>query len=150
MYPEPFLDENHGTLLSIESIVVAYYREHPNLSDSNVEKVYNSLQRVFDKEVQGKNPPKLRFNDLEQDLFDRIEAICRILVGDDDAEPLSEDEQETVETDSEEIEALEIDPVPKDVMVKCMKRLRSSIKTWTGRNAYGRQGYLNYVSSFIG
>ncbi|GAB5493626.1 MAG: hypothetical protein Phog2KO_38410 [Phototrophicaceae bacterium] len=138
MYPDSFLDENQFILMAIESQVTNYYAEHPELVDYNVEKVYNSIQRVFEKEIQDKNPPKLRLKPREQELYDRIENVCRLYTG-----------EQTIESEEADIDdILASHPVAKDTIVKCMKRLRSSIKTWTG-NVYGQRGYLDYVSNFI-
>lgn len=132
----------------IELNVVMYYREHPKLADSNLEKIYNSIQRTYEKEIQEKNPPKLRFNELEQDLFDSIHHITRYFIGEAKMEVLETDDNE--DETSEKIEDMNADfePVSKKAIVDCMKRLRSSIKIWSG-NAYGRQGYLNYISQFM-
>ena len=168
MFQDDFLDAHQGILQSIEMSVVAYYRNHQNLVDYNVEKIYNGIQRTFDKEIQGKNPPRLKFSPLEQELFDNIERFCRIFVGDAELSELYEEVEEEgdaaqeineedipkiiVEVDEgrEEDEDLDslIDPVSKEVVVQAMKRLRKSIKTWTG-NTYGKQGYLNYISNFM-
>lgn len=138
MHNDPFLDENQFILMAIESQVTSYYAEYPKLVDHNVEKVYNSIQRVFDKEIQDKKPPKLRLKPLEQGLYDRIENVCRLYTG-----------EQTIESEEADIDdILASHPASKSTIVKCMKRLRSSIKTWTG-NVYGQRGYLDYVSNFI-
>jgi len=140
MKNDMFFEENQFILMAIESQVIAHYRENPELVDNNVEKVYNSLQRVFDKEVKERNAPKLRFNPIEQALYDRIETICRLYTGEEVLD--SEDE----ELDEDDI--LNFNPVSKTVIIQCMKRLRSSIKTWSG-NTYGIRGYLDYISNFM-
>lgn len=140
MKKDVFFEENQFILMAIESQVTAHYRENPELVDNNVEKVYNSLQRVFDKEVKERDAPKLRFKPIEQALYDRIESVCRLYTGEEILE------SEVGELDEEDI--LAFDPAAKTIIIQCMKRLRSSIKTWSG-NTYGIRGYLDYISNFM-
>lgn len=157
MRPDAFFDEHQDILESIEMNVIAYYREHPSLTDYHVEKIYNGLQRTFEKELQDRKPPKLRFNELEQDLFDIIEDISRFFVGEAEVEiheahdHAHETEEQIVQNEDEESdeELLDsIEPVSKEVIVKAMKRLRGSIKTWTGK-VQGKRGYLDYISQYL-
>ncbi len=142
MRKDEFFDENQDVLRAIEFEVVRYYRLRPELVDNNVEKVYNGLQRVFDKEVQDKKPPKLRFTPLEQELYDRIDDICRVHTND------GIEDDENMEELLEIQEDFEFHIVSKTVIIQCMKRLRKSIKTWSG-NTYGIRGYLDYISNFM-
>lgn len=151
MRPDPFFDEHQGILQSIEMNVVAYYREHPELTDYNVEKVYNGLQRSYEKEIQDRKAPKLRFNEMEQDLFNKIENISRFFVGEVDLQQVRDQDSEDSEHEdeaSDEDEPGLIEPVSKEVIVKALKRLRGSIKTWTGK-VRGQRGYLDYISQFM-
>lgn len=131
-----FSEENQGILLSIESTVMGFYRENPDLVDHNVNKVYEAVQRRFEKEVKGKKPSKLRLKGLEEELHKEVLSICQIQIG----------EESIIDEDGEEVYVGE---TSKETMIACMKKLRKSIKTWTG-NAYGRRGYLDYVRRFIG
>lgn len=136
MLRDEFFEANQGTMLSIESTIMRFYREHNDLVDHNVNKVYEAVQRRFEKEVKGKNPPKLRLKGLEEELYESLLGICQILIGE---EPVEDEGGEEVY----------VGEASKETMIACIKRLRSSIKTWTG-NAYGRRGYLDYVSRFVG
>jgi hypothetical protein len=128
-------DEYQGIFMTIELEVVNTYRNNPELVDHNVDKVYEGLHRTFEKELQGKNPPRLRLNDLEEALHDRLTGLCEIFLGDG----------ELKNEDGEDID-LPMEPISKEVIVKILKRLRSSIKTWS---SYGRRGYLEYISRFM-
>lgn len=136
MFNDDFVEANEGILMSIESAVMGFYRDHVDLVDYNVDKVYEAIQRTFEKELQGKNPPTLRLKGLEEELHSNVLNICKVLIGE---EPVEDEEGNEVT----------LPAVPKETIVDCMKRLRKSIKTWTG-NAYGRTGYLDYVKRFIG
>jgi hypothetical protein len=136
MSHDEFFEANQGILLSIESTVIRFYHDHNELVDHNVNKVYEAIHRKFEKELQGKNPPKLRLKGLEEELHETLLAICLIMIGEESVE--GEDGEESY-----------VGEVSKELMIACIKRLRSSIKTWTGK-AYGRRGYLDYVRRFIG
>lgn len=144
MKKDIFFEENQFILMAIESQVTITYRQNPELVDNNVEKVYNSLQRVFDKEVKERDAPKLRFTPLEQDLYDRIDTVCRLYTGEQllDSKALDVEDEDDLELD------FNPNPVSKTIIIQCMKRLRSSIKTWSG-NTYGIRGYLDYISQFM-
>lgn len=148
MRSDPFFDEHQGILQSIETNVVAYYREHPELTDYNVEKVYTGLQRTFEKEIQDRKAPKLRFNELEKRLFDMIEGISRFFVGEKGLLPHKEQDGFAEDEESDEILLDSGESVSKEVIVKALKRLRGSIKTWTGK-VRGQRGYLDYISQFM-
>jgi hypothetical protein len=40
-----------------------------------------------------------------------------------------------------------LEPVPFDVIVECLKRIRKSIQRWNREG--GRQGYLKFVEQFV-
>lgn len=134
MRTDDFFEANQGILMSIESVVISYYRDHPDLVDHNVDKVYEAIQRTYEKELKGKKPPKLRLKDLEVELHEDVLSVCMIMLG-----------EETVE--DEEGNDITVGSASKETIIACMKKLRSSIKTWT--SSYGRRGYLDYVSNFI-
>ncbi|MDQ7035343.1 MAG: hypothetical protein Q9P01_11055, partial [Anaerolineae bacterium] len=59
------------------------------------------------------------------------------------------DEDDIDDEDMDEDDEPIIETISKETMVKIMRRLRRSINTWSGSNAYGRRGYLNYISQFM-
>ena len=135
MRSDEFFDDNQGLLLSIESAVIKFYREHPTLLDHNVDKVYEGIQRTYEKAVQGKNPPTLRWKDLEEDLFNDLMLVIKVMSGENSLS-------------TEEGEEIMLPPTPPEVIVAALKLLRKSIGTWTGKTQ-GRRGYLDYVDGFI-
>ena len=107
------------------------------MSDHQVDKVYEAIERILEKQLQGKNLPKLRWKDNEEGLFHLLMAISELLMG------------ETLKTQEGEDFDLPTEPISRELLIKIMKRLRSSVKLWTGSSAFGRQGYLNYISKFM-
>jgi hypothetical protein len=157
-------DEYQHIFMNIELNVVMVCRKYTELVDHNIDKVYEAVQRTLEKELQGKNPPKYRWKGHEEDLFEAVEGMTRVLLGEDslveyvksdedtthDAEATVDDEvEDDDEADDDDDDEIEVETVPKEVMVKILKRLRSSVHTWTGSSAYGRRGYIDYISNFM-
>jgi hypothetical protein len=155
-------EEYQHIFMSIELNVVSKCRQYTDLVDHNIDKVYEAVQRTLEKELQSRNPPTYRWKGHEEELFNAVEGMARVLIGEDslveylesesdidDAETLTPDESAIVEEDDEGEDEIEVETVSKEIMVKIMKRLRSSVKTWTGSSAYGRRGYIDYISRFL-
>lgn len=130
MNEDELLAKYEDVLRFIEDAIVSYYREHPELSDHNVDKVYEAISRMLQNEQRDKKPPRIKLTELEAGLHEGVLKSARWLIG--EGKMLDESG-----------EAVELDPMPKDDMIACLKRLRSSIKRWT--TDYGRQGYLDFI-----
>jgi hypothetical protein len=124
MKHDPFLEEHSDKLQPIEQAVLSYFRSHRHLVDHNVDKIYEAIQRHYEKLLQGKNPPSLRFSVDEEALYNQLLPLALGLFA-------AEDDKENQKT-----------------LIAAMKVLRRSIHTWTG-SAYGRQGYLNYIDRML-
>ena len=129
--------EYENIFMTIEKNVVDTCRKYSDLVDHNIDKVYEAVQRTLEKELQGKNPPTYRWKGHEEELFYTVDALVHLFLGDEALE--------ITDADSE----IEVETVSKETMVKILKRLRSSVKTWTGSSAYGRRGYIDYISRFL-
>lgn len=116
-------EKHQAFLYDIERAVIYYYREHPELTDYSVGKVYELVERLYTAESQGKKPPKARLNEAETTIYEAVKTVCQ---------------QWMDKPNSEYNPALIAD---------LFKGLRSSIRLWG--TDYGRQGYLNYVNGFI-
>lgn len=66
---------------NIKSAIIRFYREHPGLLDHNVHKVYEALERQYNAEMNGRNPPPLRLTPLEQVLYDKVSVVCQRWMG---------------------------------------------------------------------
>jgi hypothetical protein len=118
-----FEEEHRSILLNIESTVINRYITQPEMVDHNVDKVYETLMREYQAALKDKAPPKQRFNEIEQTLYDELRPILEI-------EMRHGYDTETI--------------------IAVLKRLRTSIRLWgKGKGSYGRQGYLNYVRNFL-
>lgn len=123
-------DEYQDVLQNLEFAIVSVYRQHPDLSDHQVDKAMEGLVRTYQAELKGRSTPSLKFGELDQKVFDAVHEMCELRLG-----------RSAVE-DTSEMRTLTVDEI-----ILCLKRIRSSISTWT--KDYGRQGYLNFVSPFL-
>lgn len=115
---------------NIETVVTVIYRDEDiDLTDSQVDRAYEMLQRGYQAELREKNPPLLKLNGPAMTVYEAVRDICEIHLGRGDA--------------PEEIAILTVEEI-----VDVLKRLRKSIKLWT--KEYGRVGYLDYIGGFIG
>lgn len=134
----PFEKEYEDVLQNIEHTIVSAYREEPEISDWTVETALDGLTKTYLAEMRGRTPPRLRLDDREQALYDRLQTMCEWRLG---RSPMTlEDEQgNPVETD--------IPPITLDEIIACLKRIQLSVKRWHKQG--GRRGYLEFVSQYV-
>jgi hypothetical protein len=125
-------EEHEDILQNIEFIVVNTFREHPEVIDYDVERVYEMLIREYarpDSEINPAFPTEIRAT-----LYERMKHICDWRLG-----------RAAIGQDGDVIPGPE--PVTPDVIVACLKRLRRSVSKWSKRG--GRQGYLNFINEYV-
>ncbi len=130
MQPE---DEYLDVLQNIEAAIVAFYRDHPELTDYQVDAAFEALIRTYQREKIG-GQAVLPKGSLAQDVYRSIKMTCDWRLG-----------RENVV--DEEGQPLGVEPLTIDEIQACLKRLRKSLATWNKRS--GTQGYLNYIRQFI-
>jgi hypothetical protein len=130
---QPFEEKYMSVLQNIEAAIVSVYNNHPDLTDWSVSSILEKLERAYKNETSGRTAPPNRFTELEQELFDMVKLICDWRLG--------------REVDDSTLPANVVKPLDPEEIIACLKRLQRSVKLWTKQG--GRQGYLNYVSSFI-
>lgn len=135
MKTDGFFQQFGDVLQNIEFAVIEVYREHPELTDINVDRVYENLQRAYQNELKSKPAPKANFSALEQKLIQNVREMCEHRLGRAD---YSQPDKVRGQFHTISIENL----------ILCFKRLRRSIEFWTGKNG-GIRGYLNYVKDFV-
>jgi hypothetical protein len=129
------IEEEHLDILqNIEAVIVQVYREHPDLTDYDVDKAMTALIQSYRNEFTGKPAVKPNGN-LAILVYQQIESIANWRLG--RAQTLAENGKPL--------------PLPEtsstEVIILCLKRLRKSLETWTKQG--GRQGYLTYISNFL-
>ncbi len=130
----PVEEEYLDVLQNIEMAIVAFFRDHPQLIDFHVDLALEALGRTYQREKTG-GAPVLPKPGLPQELYQAVKITCDWRLG-----------RENVV--DEEGQPLGVEPLTVDEIQICLKRLRKSVDTWTKRG--GSQGYLKYVSQFVG
>ncbi len=129
---EEYLD----VLQNIEGAIVAVYRQNPELTDYDVDKVTSTLIRLYGSEGQGKAFHLPAFSAAASPLFEAVKITCDVWLG--RAALKSQKNRQDFK-------------IPRSLttqeIIACLKRIRKSLELWTKEG--GRQGYLNYVSQFI-
>lgn len=134
----PFEKEYEDVLQNIEHAIVSFYREDREISDWTVEVALDGLIRTYLTEERGRTPPKLRLDAREQELYNRVRAMCEWRLG---RIPV------TVEDEQGNPIELDIPAIRLDEIIACLKRVRLSVKRWHKQG--GRRGYLEFVSAYI-
>jgi len=133
----PFEQEYEDVLQNIEFVIVSVYREHPEITDWTVETALDGLVRVYQAEGLGRAAPKLRLSEQEQQVFDRVRAMCEWRMG-----------REWLTVEDNQPVLPEMPTKTLDEISACLKRIRTSVKRWN--KSGGRRGYLDFVSQYIG
>jgi hypothetical protein len=127
-----FEDENLDILQNIDIAINAAYKENRSLTDYEVDSALEALLRTYSGEAGGK-PPVLPRNPLSLKVYENVRDACDIRLG---KKPLATEGKKT----------LELEPVPMDLMLKCLKRVRKSVQYWNKQS--GTRGYLDYIRQF--
>jgi len=122
-------------LQNIEFAIVATYREMPEICDGNVMRALEAVAEHYRAELARREPRPANLSVEERALVDGMREICDWRLG--------------RLTPSEGAAALgeAPDPVPVDVILRCLKQIQKSVKRWNKR--YGERGYLELVDQFI-
>ncbi len=129
-----FEEEYLDVLQNIETAINVLRKDHPELSDYQVDSALEALGRTYQREKVG-GEAVLPKPGLSREVYNSVRMVCEWRLGrenmvDDEGQPMSS-------------EALTIDEIQA-----CLKHLRKSITTWTKHG--GSQGYLNYIRQFLG
>ncbi|MFM1842685.1 MAG: hypothetical protein RLZZ490_1422 [Cyanobacteriota bacterium] len=141
---EEYLDVFQG----LERPIVAYYRQHSQLIDAEVVTAITWLIRVYNAEVREKTAPLHLPNGMAGDVVQAVQPVCEWYLGRGQKPPTSSSKNGWVQK-LFSFSKSETQPriITTSELLNCLRRIQSSIKFWTKQR--GRQGYLNYVSSFI-
>ncbi len=139
MFPprlDPFFQDYEDLMKSIETEVIGFFHEQPELTDHQIDKTYEALQRRYEKQLKGKPAPKSNLKDIEEALYERLMAVLESWLK---TGTYQDSRNRTYQVNG---------PVTLDEVITALKRLRRSINLWT-RKTRGRQGYLDYIGDFI-
>ena len=138
-----FEDKYLDVLHNIESTIVMYYREHPDLIDADTEAALESVIKYYNTSSQGFKG----FSSSSQQptgnsagLVEALKLVCDWHLG-REALPVTD------EKGNPALANLDIEILTVSKMVACLKRIKSSVKLWTKKG--GRKGYLNFIQQHI-
>jgi hypothetical protein len=129
-------EEYEDVLHNLESAIVMYYRNHPDLIDAEVETALDWLIKLYSAQAQGKNSSACPMKGISGEVAEEVKRICEWRLG-----------RESLEVTDEKGNPLEMESLKPSEIVACLKRIKSSIKLWTKKG--GRQGYLDFVQEYI-
>ncbi len=114
----------------------AYRHSGFTLKDDEIRNVLLALIKVYS--LEGTNIPLRlpRLTETEQLLMAQIQTMCEWLLG-----------RATATVDETNKEFRNPTPISREVLIRCLKRLVSSVDKWD--KYAGSQGYLKYVNQFI-
>lgn len=129
-------DQHTDVLQNIEFGIVATYKNHPEISDSDVMRVLEALIDAYAAEQIGRSPRHFPLSKTEQALLMNVRKMCEWRLG-RDAVPDSSDEMEK-----------DPEPISIDEIILCLRRVLKSVKRWNKEG--GRRGYLSFVTQYVG
>jgi hypothetical protein len=123
----PIEQEFETVLKDLETSVLATWRQHPEITDHAVLRVYETAYALYRAEQRGQAVKPHGLTGLDVAIFERVHATCEGWLGRG---------KKTFGG-----------PISAEDMVACLRRLTRSVKLHTQRA--GRQGYLNFVGHFV-
>jgi lysyl-tRNA synthetase class II len=128
-------EEHEDVLQNIEFAVARLYQSNPDMTDYAVLRTYEALVQTYSAEVTGRPAKPYAAEGIEAKLLHDVKQMCEWRLG-------------RIEMPSAELDDQKLDPTDVPTLVLCLKRLVKSVKMWTKHR--GRQGYLNFMSQFVG
>ena len=127
-FEERYLD----VLQDIEAAILRIYRHRPELLDSQVEAALEALIGQYTAEQRGRTSRPVALEGARQGVYAAIAEVCERRLG-----------RPTLAS----AEALGPPANDAEEIVACLKRIRKSVRRITKER--GRQGYLQFIASFI-
>ena len=127
-------EEHQDVLQNIELAVATLYRSHPEMTDHTVLHIYEALVDIYAAEFSGRAARLTPSSGLETDLFQNVNRMCQWRLG-------------RIKLTTSDGAAMEPKPIDAQILIRCVKRLITSVKKWNKHN--GRQGYLNFMTQFV-
>jgi hypothetical protein len=131
----PFEEEYMDILQNIETAIHSIHLENPALTDYDVDHALEFLFRAYRNEARGQTstPPR---NASSLQVYEAARGACEVRLG-----------RAPIPPNLKKLGDGEFEPVPIEIILQALKRIRKSISLWTKEG--GRQGYLDYITQFI-
>jgi hypothetical protein len=123
-------------LQNIEFAIVNVQKRQPALVDFDVDAALAALTAYYQAQTAGREVRPVRLNERSQQVYDEMKIMCEWRMGNE--LPVAPHSRKRVPQPP---------PVPTDIIIACLKRIRKSVQRWNREG--GRQGYLTFVERFI-
>jgi hypothetical protein len=131
------IDRFPGVLEQLEAAILSVYDLNEDLLDLEIIDALDAVVRRYVAEEGNRTPPRRRLSGRADAVCEVVERVCQWMLG---RGPLFVSAPQ-----------LEVPPVRvlsvADILL-CLKQIRKSVHLWNREG--GRQGYLTYVSGFMG
>ena len=135
MFLEKVATEEHlDQMFILESLINSVAHADESLLDLHVLDALEATRRSFAAELDGRTFRPGRMDPRVHLLFYGLRAVGNLLVG-----------QPTPDLENRMKDPPE--PIPVDTLIRLIRRLEKSVKIWNEQG--GRQGYLEYIASFL-
>ena len=124
-------EEYQDVLQNIEAAIVSVHRRHPEMLDYDVDGALEALVAWYTAEQRGRTAREPVLHGLRRDVFTAVREICEWRLG----------------RDAPALPAPSDAGVGVDVIVACLKRVRTSVQRWTREG--GRKGYLTFIREYV-
>lgn len=125
--------KNIDVLQNLEFAVVKVWESHREMSDHVAARAYEAAFERYRAESRGQQPKACTLAGIDREVFDEVVQICEWRLGRSSG-PKSGGEP--------------MPSIPVEELVDCLRQLRKSVERHTASG--GRQGYLTFVSKFVG
>jgi len=131
-------DENKylDILQNIEFALASVYREHPEMTDYNADKVVEVIIREYKAEKTGHPAPANRLQGVDEVTYERLTNICEWRLG-----------RGKLDAGTKKRFLKSPPPIALIEMIACLKRVQKSIRLWQKEG--GRRGYFYFIDQFV-
>ena len=125
------IEKYQDVLQNIEFSIVEVYKDNPTLLDYSVMQSLEAMIEHYVAIFRGRAPRKIPLTPVELQIFESMKSMCNWRLGYPGPSDMPE-----------------IEPIQIDEIILCLKQILHSVQKWN--KEYGRQGYLQFVSQFMG
>jgi len=134
---QPFQEQYADVLQNIEFAIVDTWQRMPELLDYHVDAALEAAIGHYSAEQQGRTRRAVQLEGARLAVYEAVRNVCEWRLG-----------RAALATGANAHRDAPLEPKRVDEMVSCLKRIRKSAQGWTKRG--GRQGYLQFVSRYVG
>ena len=124
------IEDYQDVLQNTEFAVVDVWRTNRAMTNYTVMRAYDAALTHYTALAREHTPKPSNLTGLDAMLFEAVKGICEWRLGH------SSNKEET-----------QVEAIPVEDLIACLRRLRKSVDHWTKEG--GRQGYLQFIEQFL-